>query len=266
MPRLEQIEATYRAALKEAASRFGDHEGMSPGRVLTWLQQFDDADLDLGCKVLKRIRYFTGTNIRTMTRQLAEMVYEDYPETPRNRIAFVPVGDPGSGSGTLARIIRNSHIGSPILSMADLPRKEPEDCEVVVFLDDFSGTGETLVEWWENVESIIRPLRAAVVVGLLVLTERARSGVEDFADTILAAEEIGDEANVFHKDSKEFTQPERDKLDNYCRQTGCRRLFLRGFHDSGLLIAFKHSCPNNSLPILWHDAKDWSSLFLRRPI
>ena len=44
---------------------------------------------------------------------------------------------------------------------------------------------------------------------------------------------------------------------------GTGRIGHFGYGEQGLTYGFAHGTPNNSLPILWHDANGWTSLLNR---
>ncbi len=267
MSRRTMIEAQYLNEVRRAADRFGDHTDMSQGRVFAWLEHFDDNHLALACKVLNQVRYFNGQNIRSMTRVLRDLVLDECGRTRNARVAFVDVGRPGSGSAVVARIMRSFRDGPPVkfLTMLEVATLDPNAFDALVFIDDFSATGDTLTVWWENVESIIRPLGIEILIGALVMTSQAVARLREFAADALPAEELGPESNVLEVEAG-FTDKERAALLEYCRRTDCAEDYLRGYGGLGLLLAFKHGCPNNSLPILWCESADWTSLFHRRTV
>jgi len=198
-----------------------------------------------------------------MARQLVDMVYAEFPEVEPVRIVFVPVGEPGSSSTIIARAIRDVRPRPRVISMADVERLEPGTTSVIVFVDDFSGTGEQLAEWWANVEPLVRPKSTVVAVGLLVMNGRARERIEEFAEHALCIVELENGHNVIGQESGIFLDAEKTVLIDYCRRTGCPAKFRQGFGACGLLIAFRHGCPNNSLPILWYEGHRWRPLFRR---
>jgi hypothetical protein len=267
MPRLTRIEAEYHEALQRASVRFGDHEGVTEGRVLAWLAQFADDDIYLGIRVLAEIRYFAASNIRAMVRELRRSVAEELEMVPRNRVVFVPVGEVGGGASIIARVLRGLRGEDTVrvVSMVDLADFGPDDLDAVVFVDDLSVTGDTLIEWWENVEPIVLPLAVEVVMGALIMTTEAEARLREFARPVVT-ELMGAEANVLSAESAVFDEVEKVSLLGYCDATGCGDDYLRGYGGAGLLLAFKHGCPNNSLPILWHESDGWQSLFRRRAI
>lgn len=270
MKRITRIQSELQDEIDQAAERFGDHEGMSEARVLRWLEQFPDEDLSIAVRVMEATRYYTGLNVRSMTKQLHQIATGELRTQRYRRTAFVAVGDPGSGSGVVARVLRDLIRGTPskMLSMLDLSRLEPGKLDAIVFIDDFSGTGQTLEKWWQNVEPLVRPVGAVVFLGLLVLNGLARERIESFAN-VLAVEELDSSQNVLSEESTTFSTSEKLVLLAHCQKTGCEGQYERGFGTCGLLLSFKHGCPNNSLPILWYSGrgkKKWRPLFNRRAI
>lgn len=267
MRRTTQIRLEFSDAIDRAVDDFGDHEGMTEARLLRWLDQFADDDLQLAVDVIKAVRYFDTANIRAMTKQLYRMIVAELADRGFNSAVFVAVGGSGSGSATVVRALRELVRRTPhrVVTMLDVADFGPGDVDAIVFLDDFSGTGDTLVQWWETVEPIVRPNNAAVFVGLLVLNEPARARIEEFAD-VVSVTELGPEANVLAEESNTFSEQQKQQLLKYCHDTGCSPRFERGYGACGLLVAFKHGCPNNSLPLLWHDDGSWRALFNRRAI
>jgi len=267
MSRATQIQTEYGDAIEEAVGRFGDHEDITAGRVTRWLAQFEDPDLPLAVQVIRAIRYFNAINIRTMTKQLLEISIDELNQRNLLRAAFVAVGSLGAGSGTVARILRDrlKSTRHRMLSMLEVASLKRGAVDAIIFIDDFSGSGQTLEKWWENVEPIVRPTNAQVFVGLLVVNERAHERIRAFAE-VFAVEELAASANVLSPENSTFTDEEKPRVFEYCQRTGCGEKYEAGWGQCGLLLAFKHGCPNNSLPILWVHEGQWRSLFNRRAI
>jgi hypothetical protein len=140
-----------------------------------------------------------------------------------------------------------------------------DDVDVLVVVDDFSGTGDSLIEWWQNVETLVRPLAATVVFASLLMTTEAVSRADELGIAFPVVE-LGPEDNILLDSNDTFNSEEKKKILAYCRETGCSAPYIRGYGECALLLAFRHGCPNNSLPILWYGDKEWNELFLRRAI
>lgn len=267
MKRAATIQADYEVDLEAAVKRFGDHEDMSVGHVLGWLTQFADPDVPLGIRILEKTTYFNSTNIRNMTEQLAEMTFNLVKKRKLRRVAYVPVGKLGSGAGTVARVFREYLAGTKhrFVDMLELSKSAPGDWDAVIFIEDFSGTGDSLVEWWASVESVVLPLNVEIYVGLLVISDAAYAPIQSFAQ-VLAVEVLDGAANVLSPASAKLTAAEKARVKHYCEKSGAPMTFRDGYGSCGLLLAFKHGCPDNSLPILWYPDKKWKPLFHRNAI
>jgi hypothetical protein len=89
--------------------------------------------------------------------------------------------------------------------------------------------------------------------------------IEQFAMT-LSVDELDGTANVLSAVCAAFDADEKAVVKQYCEKTGSAAQYVHGRGACGLLVAFKHGCPNNSLPILWWESKNWRSLFKRHAI
>ena len=261
--RINTIQTTYGPQISRTAHDFGDHERMGTPKITRWIAQFDDGDFPLAIKILQEIRYYSIENIRSMVHNLVEIMHHHFRPTSRNGILFVPIGQPYEGSSVIARALRDElRSESRIKHMADLEKLRTGTFDALVFVDDFSGTGETLERWWNNVESIVLPRNVPFAIALLVLNYRARPTIEQFAN-VLCVDELDEAFNVISQESDKFTEIEKQRLVHYCRRTRCREKYLLGYGKCSLLVAFKHGCPNDSLPILWHTCEQWEGLFRR---
>jgi len=238
---------------------------MSRKKVLQWIEQFDDGDLECGMRVLQNIRYYSAPQIRGMLQTLVNLSYQRLRGIPRNKVYFVPVGRQGSGANILARALGGTArvSSSQVIHMLELHQLNANEVDGIVFLDDFSGTGDSLLDWWSNVEMMVRPKNARWVVAVLVLNYSVEEKLKDFTSEIVGVEHLSEEHNVLSPLSDSFTDPQKDALVDYCGRTNADEGFERGYGDCGLLMAFRHGCPDNSLPILWVQSSTWRPLFLR---
>lgn len=263
-----ELETAYDNEIAAFVQDHGDHEHIRRPRVLRWLDQFGEKDTPLAIKVLQNVRYFSTSNLFAMSNQLVDMVSTAFPHNKFSGIFYVPVGGAGSGAQLVARHLKNNPNvpNSNIVDLLSLHRESKRrKVEVSVFLEDFSGTGNTIREWWNTNAPIILPIGCIVVLGVLVLNSAARSVLEEELRTV-AVQELSEKDNVLSALSDYFEQREKEELLAYCSRTSCSAKYLRGYGDCGLLVAFQHGCPNDSLPILWHESETWEFLFKRRAV
>jgi hypothetical protein len=254
--------------LRELAAGFKDHEGVSAHSLRLWVRQWGLKGGDLASKVLRQTRFYSASNIRNMLQQLVDSIYQHVGDVRRERIAFVAAGRPYSGAAILGRALRDTRgvHGSQIRSVPELLRAADGEVEVAVFVEDFSGTGATLESWWYTIEPLILPKVPRIIFGILVLNFAARSRLEQFTAQVVRVEELTIADNVLSEQNAAFEPAEKALLLQYCERTGSPEKYRRGFGDCGLLVAFKHFCPNNSLPVLWFKHPKWRNLFKRTAI
>lgn len=262
------IENSFDKDIEKIVQDFGDHDYIRRPRVIRWLKQFGDKEIHLAIKVLKNIRYFGASNLMSMSRQIVEMVNKQFPHIKGSSIFYVPVGGAGTGAQIIARHLKNNS-DIPNANIVDLlgiyRESKIRKIDVIIFLEDFSGTGNTIRDWWNTNAPIILPIGAIVIFGILVLNITARSTLEKEITTI-AIQYLEEKDNILSDKSKYFGEAEKKVLVSFCEKTLCSTKYIRGYGDCGLLVAFQHGCPNNSLPILWHESYSWEALFRRRSV
>jgi hypothetical protein len=261
-------EPQYLDLIERASEDYAEHERMTLPRILRWFDQFDKSDQHLAAKVLGAIDYYPSSRIRGMTRELVRLVLGQLDHCREDHIYFVPVGGVYESSRVIARALRDERREQAsswsICSMSDVEALDSSDVDAILFVDDFSGTADSLVTWWEEVEPLVLPKQAIVGISLLVLNHLARSPILEFADILLAVNELDLTYDALSEHSRYFAREEdRNLLHSYCEKTGASPDYIHGYGECGLLLAFKHGCPNNSLPILWWNSDHWDPLFQR---
>ncbi len=254
-------------AIKVFVETCSDHQLVDQDHVNNWVKQFKSQDKVIPYKILSELRYYSGAVVQTLSDEFIDRVFKRYGNIP-NDIYFIPIGGAGSGSQSIARaIIRSNKVREEnVIDVYELHATKKDELanKILVFLDDFSGSGRTIIEWWENVEPLILPLNATISIGVLVLNYKAIRAINDLKHYLFFIEYLNEEMDMFSSKSDIFIESEKEILLRYCMSTGCPKNMFRGFDDCGLLIGFQHGCPNNSLPLLWYSRKEWKNLFYRR--
>jgi len=215
----DRIEKEFDSIIQRAVEDLADHQGIRRSKIIRWMSQFPPKSGKLSAKILKTIKYYSTSNISIMTKELVDTVFNIYNGTNRRNIFFVPIGTPGSGSQIVARHLKNiSKV--PKANIIDLLKlhniSKQRIIEVIILIDDFSGTGQTIYEWWQNVETLILPINAQVGLGLLVLNYKARSKLQNIINKIVSVNDLEENENVFDENCKIFTDKEKRQLLSLC--------------------------------------------------
>ncbi len=151
------------------------------------------------------------------------------------------------------------------VSRSDLFRQTKADDDVVVLLDDFSGTGTQVCDAWNNPATSFGSLLAGVGKVYLILVAASKAAMKKISHETdispMPAYHLGESDNVFSDQCKHFTRADRVKLLQYCEIADRKQ--PRGFGECGFVVVFQHRTPNNSIPILHADHPKWTGLFPR---
>jgi hypothetical protein len=165
----------------------------------------------------------------------------------------------------IANRLDSRQLNKLFVSRSDLFREPKSADDVVVLLDDFSGTGTQVCDAWNHPETSFGSLLAGVGKVYLVLvaaSKAAKRRISDETDiSLVPAHELGDSDNVFSERCKHFTNKDRLRLLHYGQIADKRN--PKGFGECGFVVVFQHRSPNNSIPILHADHSKWTGLFPR---
>ena len=109
-------------------------------------------------------------------------------------------------------------------------------------------------------------VNAKIGIGIIIYNYKAEEVFKQLNQTMFFVDYLSEQYYVLDKNCSFLSEKEKEVLIDCCRQTGCSEKYVKGLGDCGLLISLQHGCPNNSLPILWHNRKGWINLFHRRTI
>ena len=269
---------------KRWIDRFGSYRaGIINVTIQGWLHQFDKKDRDLAARVLDAVEFYGQTQVHAAYRQVLEALpgWHKLSAKRKGRWRFAAMSGSAGESGDAmlyqfriangldARgfnelfVSRSDLFRQPMLPDDD-PQKLGKD-DVVVLLDDFSGTGTQVCAAWNDPATSFGALLAGVGKVYLILVAASKAARERIAaETTISpvpAHELRESDNVFSEQCKHFTKADRDRLLHYGEIADKRS--PKGFGDCGFVIVFQHRPPNNSIPILHADHSKWTALFPR---
>lgn len=265
----------FRDAIEEAPKLFDG--AVSTWDVIAWLHNFDEVDWPKALILLNAFEYYTFNDIvRSFNEGLDQILNE---LGPNQKCYLLPVGKSGkSGLAmlySLKKILPERDSRFSILEKSNC--STVLDDSVVVLVDDFSGSGGTICDFYDEMRSLLPTNHKAVAIVVAYLMKAKiklnNSGIELIGNARLPA--FTDRGSVFGyyprmKSIREFCfkyGKKLYKLKDY--KKGRSKMHPLGFENSQALIGFEHSIPNNTIPILWSDKKrkkgqPWTPLFPRR--
>jgi hypothetical protein len=239
-------------------------------RIDRWLEQFSDDHRDLAARALDAVDFLGPEDIANACRVLLAGLTGWHPDATRREgkwrfVAFSgSAGESGDEMLTLfrrANSLASTAYSELFIHRSDLVREDFGPDDTVVFVDDFSGTGNQAVEYWPQFDELL-PGRPNAHLLLVAATKKAvvRIGKETRL-TVTSHRTVGDPGNVFLNACKVFTPQDKALLLDYCKRADKRN--PKGYGDCGLTLVFAHNCPNNSIPVLHVSTSRWEGLFRR---
>lgn len=255
--------------------------------IRKWLDQFDGSqEQRMMFRLASGIRTYDEDTVRTKMHEAFGIVMRNIRTTivprarVRNDILVSPLDDsPAKSGSTYCRLFvsENQISTQSVNTLESLERRFPTNSDIqrLVLIDDFSGTGSTLVAGLHKHLELFRSVNSAgirIIVIALVGFSQAREYIERYIEQagldadVYFCDELGAEHKAFSPSSLVFPDPaERDLARQVAEAKGVeleRRIPL-GYKDTQGLVVFYQSCPNNTLPIFWSQNRDWSPLFPR---
>ena len=268
-------------------------QAIESSAIRKWLDQFDSPeDQRLMYRLLSKVKFYDENTVRAKMHEALGIVTRDMltvieagSRVRRDILVSSLDESPAKAGPTYCRLFADENrmaVGS--LKYLDTLRQEfSSDSRIqrhsriqrLVFIDDFSGTGQTLLDGLKRELELLRRVNEKGIRIILITVvgfTQARDRVEQFIEQngldayIHFCDELGPEDQAFSERSAIFSNPaERESARQVAEAKGVvleKRIPL-GYGDTQATVIFYQSCPNNTLPILWSPSKDWSPLFPR---
>ena len=255
--------------------------------IRIWLEQFNGVDEQrLMFRLLEGLKMYDEHLVRIkmneafgiVTRNMRTVI--ERGSRVRRDILVSTLDESAAKSGmTYCRLFasENQIWSEAVMPLRAIQRRlnGKEKFQRLVLIDDFAGTGRTLVDGLRlHLDALKRANSSGIriIVVVVVGFDEARGRIERFvrengleADVYLC-DELGIEDRAFSESSKVFPTPEeREHAKQIAESSGIRldKKYPLGYGNTQSAIVFYQSCPNNTLPILWSAKGGWSPLFPR---
>lgn len=238
---------------------------ITPYDVIRWLFNFDDEDVELAVQLLEHVVFLRDDDIKGR-------LYEQVMKLPKDRKKhIVPLGKPGKSGAAISYWIHglmkrndlqsmnfHSSVEAFISYRNSVAWKTLND--VVVYVDDFIGSGGSVVEALSLDKKRVRPevLSDACsgrlyVVAAIVMDNGYSKITKDISGAVI----LGD------SHCKGF-DPHKKIFGNYFKTKAVREMCYKygeqlykgcplGYKNTQSLVLMQHSSPNNTVPVLWSD-------------
>ena len=304
LPDIREREHVSRTLEKEEEERIKDHEvselagklgyyqgrRVEPSNVRQWLDQFGPhGDQRLMYRLLSEVQMYDQPKIRTKMKEAFGIVREELTtiiERRSRRDILVSCVDetPAKSGLTYCRLFaQENQIWKDSVMTIDQMKQmikdrpaEIKNVQRLVLVDDFSGTGGTIIDGLRRELDVLKSLNrngVRIIVIALAGFDSAQGKIQSFIEQseldakVYFCDPFGDEHRAFSETSRAFLNPaERERAREIAEDKGVQLDNKQplGYGNTQSLVVFSDSCPNNTLPILWADKKGWTPIFPRR--
>jgi hypothetical protein len=276
--------------LQTVVERWGIYLGsqITVETVRSWLEQFaSNQDRRLMFQLLKAIRFYSEPQVREKLRgamgAVRRMTLETRREGERHRsdLLVTHLGGIAKSGTQYARlfctenkIIARNAIG--LDALASSLQKQDEGIQAIVAIDDILGSGDSAVDALkainQQVGDAIRSSGKKVILifvcGFEVAVDKVRKQASylKLPIEVYVCDKMDDRDRAFSTTSTIFANDrDRHRALEITRQKGeeLERQAPLGYADGQGLVVFFGNCPNNTLPILRKNGKEWRALFPR---
>lgn len=242
-------------ALAESFSDYQPFKGMGVPHLMNWLCQFDPEHWSLAMALAKAIQYYNSACIDNLLRALGKAMLQHIKReaVPLSNVLYVPARGPAESGQDIARRYQNINNLRPrkkqfvdILSLQErlFECKKP----MVVFLDDFIGTGEQICDYWNDVVSQLVPEYLPLYLGVVAAYQDGLQKVENESPIrVVCVHSLSSQHQLLGAANTRFDKAQKRVLKEYCSRWGNHPL---GFRDMGALVSFFHGTPNNAPSVI----------------
>lgn len=265
-------------------------EKINEDRVRRWLSQFASVENQRAMfTVLEHLNFYSQIRVREKLQEIHDIVTRDLGRSKSRRqvkrgdILISYLDGPGKSGAHLANLYADEsriYVGN-VVEKSELANRliEPGEIKAIVFVDDFVGTGNSIVEYLTTLDPIvgerINERNIRTVFSCIVAYKQGWEKLEEFMDKLpfklhLHACEFLDQTDQVFNEANSPYKDDSDRISakQLAKRHGeqIERKWPLGFGNLELAVVFEHGCPNNSLPILWGESTgdfNWIPLFRR---
>lgn len=240
-------------------------------RIRDWLLQYDEHDRDLAARLLDCVDFFNNEQIRAAFRTILGNLPGWNPAKPKRtgRWRFAPYSSSSGESGdSMMHVFRQANnlasakFNDLFIYRSELVSERLGFDDTVVLVDDMVGTGDQVCRAWDQGFGELLAEVGNVYLVVVAACFGAAQRISDGTAINLAPHfQLSEADNFFSNACKHFDNEEKATMLKYCQKVSSDK--PKGHGESGLVIVFAHTIPNNSLPVLSKSTKDWEPLFRR---
>lgn len=259
---------------EEMADRLCREKGWAKGRekdIVSWLENFEPSHRGLAMKILDKVEVHSKEDCQRWCQKLHSKLPSHIRKS--SDTFYVGLGLPSESGSLVSYYYRTINSLAPEVFLdfneaADATLLNLRSARTLIFLDDFIGSGNQAIEFWQSLSSHLG--RDIDKLNFYYLAFFSRRGGNENVEKqtrfkVHVVRQLDESAEAFGPGSMVFEEGCREIAKEIFQEYGLR-LFPKhplGFRDGQMLIVLDHNTPNNTLPVLWSSEDNWFPLFKR---
>lgn len=251
-----------------------------PTKIIKWLENFEEEDIPSAIDILRVFEYIPFNEFMSRLNDLLKELLKEVKSG--EKVIVFPYGKIGK-SGTLVTYpLRNTEAfkkrKNEIIISHDLKYiNNAGQYKHIIFLDDFIGSGNTFCKEFETTgirDWLIEHNISSVFILSAIIMKEGKLKIQEKYPSLKIISEV--RYKLFDKTYSPinaFGKKTYNKVEQFALKYGNKisvnrppnQYQPRGYDNSESNISFFHGTPNNTLPIIWGQNKDWQSLYARDP-
>jgi hypothetical protein len=240
-------------------------------QIKSWLENFEQGDAILALDFLFYLEYISSAELQLRIDE--QLMRLDDHFGFRTRYLLIPFAEYPKSNDVVMYLISKCpyfkilNTSKRIHITSDIEKVDFSKHDVLVFVDDFIGTGKSFASWYKEskinnilgTHSNLREQQA--VLATICMEDAGQFLLHKFPDIKIFAEI---RTRIFCTKHSPFNlTDDRMTLKAICLKYGTAiSKTPLGFGKSEALIAFDYGTPNNCLPIIWAE-QEWEPIFPR---
>lgn len=239
-------------------------------RIDRWIKQFAKKDRDLAARVLDSVDFISAEQINKAYQQLLNSLpgWSADAKNRKGRWFFVAYSQSAGESGDemlhkfrTANNMSSRKFNELFVHKSELISLKIGKGDTVIFIDDFSGTGNQICESWAGLQELLTE-GPNIYLFLIAASKAAIERVKKETDLQCVSQiQLREEDNIFSDSCRYFDKYDQTQLLIYCKKADAAEPY--GYRRCGFVVVFAHTCPNNTIPILHASKVSWEGLFRR---
>ena len=274
MSELRELLDTHDEKINELERKFSGYVfNVDKSAIRNWLKLFGAENFSLGLKLLDYVDYYDPSRLVRESIQLhnqllaykafdndqlisKQMFFIDFsPTSGKSQDEFIPKYRLGSN-------LRYDRYDKNFIYFRDVPRFMRKKGVILVFLTDFIGSGKEVIGNWFDIVWALSNQNEHILLALCGYDSAIRKIEKITKDrlTIIMNKRYSDTHKIFSPQNTNFTNEEKQKLLDLCKQAGKKPT---GFRNTQATTIFYFRCPNSTISILRARNRNWKGLFKR---